>query len=52
MFLSNLANNGVDLGPFHDLDSQVSADTKAEIAALKAAIIAGTVKVSDYFAAP
>jgi basic membrane protein A len=52
VFLSNLANNGVDLGPFHDLDSQISADTKSEIAALKAAIIAGTVKVSDYFAAP
>jgi hypothetical protein len=29
----------------------VTADLKAEVEALKAAIIAGTVKVSDYFVA-
>jgi basic membrane protein A len=52
VFVSDLKNGGVDLGPFHDYDSQISAETKAEIATLKAAIIAGTVKVADYFAAP
>jgi basic membrane protein A len=52
VFVSTLANGGVDLGPFHDFDSQITADTKTELAALKAAIIGGTVKVSDYFAAP
>jgi basic membrane protein A len=52
VFVSNLANGGVDLGPFHDYDSQISAETKAAIEALKAEIIAGTVKVSDFFAAP
>lgn len=50
VFVSMLANNGVDLGEFHDFDSQITAETKAEIAALKAEIIAGTVKVADYFA--
>ncbi|HEY8238141.1 MAG TPA: BMP family ABC transporter substrate-binding protein [Candidatus Limnocylindrales bacterium] len=52
VFVSTLANGGVDLGVFHDYDSQITAETKAEIDALKAAIIAGTVKVADYFPAP
>jgi basic membrane protein A and related proteins len=51
VFLNNLANGGVDLGPFHDYDSEISQTTKDEIAALKAALIDGSVKVSDYFAA-
>ncbi len=50
VFVSTLANDGVGIAPFHDYDSQVSADTKAEVEALRQAIIAGTVKVSDYFA--
>jgi basic membrane protein A len=50
VFVSTLANGGVGLGEFHDYDSQITAETKAEIAALQAAIIAGTVKPSDYYA--
>lgn len=52
LFVNTLANGGVDLGAFHDYDSEISAETKAEIAALKQALIDGTVKASDYFAAP
>jgi basic membrane protein A len=51
VYVSTLANNGLDLASFHDYDSQISADTKAEIDALKAAIISGEVKVEDWFAA-
>jgi basic membrane protein A len=50
VFVNNLANNGVGIAPFHNFDSQITAETKAEIEALKAAIIDGSVKVSDYFA--
>lgn len=50
VFVSTLANDGVGIAPFHDYDSQVSAETKAEVEALRQAIINGTVKVSDYFA--
>jgi basic membrane protein A len=52
VYVSNLANGGVDIAPFHDYDSQISADTKTEIEALRGDIISGTVKVSDWFAAP
>ncbi len=48
---NDLANGGVDIGPFHNYDSQISQSTKDEIAALKAAIIDGSVKVSDYLTA-
>ena len=51
VYVSNLANNGVDLGPFHDFDSEISAETKTELEALKAALIDGSVKVADYFEA-
>jgi basic membrane protein A len=50
VFVSTLANGGVDLGPFHDYNDQITAETKTEIADLKAAIIDGTVKPSDFFA--
>ncbi|MBI3752323.1 MAG: BMP family ABC transporter substrate-binding protein [Chloroflexi bacterium] len=52
VFVSTLANGGVGYAPFHDYDSQITADTKTELDALQQAIIAGTVKPSDYFAAP
>ena len=52
VYVSTLANGGVDLGPFHDYDSQISAETKAALEDLRAKIISGEVKVSDYFAAP
>lgn len=48
VFVSTLKNGGVDIAPFHDYDSQVSAETKAELEALRQAIIDGSVKVADY----
>jgi basic membrane protein A len=47
---NDLANGGVDIAPFHEYDSQITQTTKDEIAALKAAIIDGSVTISDYFA--
>jgi basic membrane protein A len=41
-----LANNGLDIAPFHDFDSQVSAELKAELEQLKADIISGAVTVN------
>jgi basic membrane protein A len=40
-----IADGGVDLAPFHDFDSKVSADLKAEIDAAKAALIDGSLTV-------
>ena len=37
----NLANGGVGLAPFHDLDAQIPAELKAELEQLAQAIIAG-----------
>ena len=50
VFVSTLANGGVDIAPYHSFDSAVSAELKAGVEALKAKIISGEVKVSDYFA--
>ncbi|HEX5826239.1 MAG TPA: BMP family ABC transporter substrate-binding protein [Candidatus Limnocylindrales bacterium] len=47
-YIGTLANDGVRISPFHELDSQVSAELKAEIEALKAEIASGAVKVADY----
>lgn len=47
-YAGTLANDGVLLAPFHDYDSQISAEVKAEIEALQAAIAGGTVKVCTY----
>jgi basic membrane protein A len=46
-FLGTLANNGVSLAPFHDFDSKVPAELKAEVDKLKADIIAGTITVTS-----
>ena len=35
----------MDIAPFHDFDSQVPADLKAEIEAAKAALIDGSLTV-------
>jgi len=43
-----LANGGVILAPFHTFDSQIPADLKAGIDALKAKLVDGSVKVADY----
>ncbi len=47
-FEGTLANGGVTLAPYHDLDSQVPADLKAEVDQLKADIASGTIKIADY----
>jgi len=41
--VGTLANNGVALAPFHELESLVPAELAAEIEQLKADIIAGTI---------
>ena len=42
-----LANNGVQLAPFHNFDSAVPAELKAELEQLKADIISGAVNVKQ-----
>src|SRR5256714_13646868 len=42
-----LANNGVQVAPFHDLESKVPADLKSELDQLKQDIISGKVQVSS-----
>jgi basic membrane protein A len=44
-YIGSLANGGVQIAPYHDLDSKVPAALKAEIEALKAKIISG--EISD-----
>jgi basic membrane protein A len=51
-YSGTLANNGVILAPFHEFDSQITQTTKDEIAALKAAIVSGSVKVCSFIGAP
>ena len=46
-FTGTLANDGVSLAPYHDLDSKVPADLKKEIDQLKKDIIAGKLKVES-----
>ncbi|MGC5029964.1 BMP family lipoprotein [Micromonospora sp. DT229] len=46
-FVGTLANDGVSIAPFHDFDSKVPAELKAEIDKLKADIVAGTIKVES-----
>ncbi|GAA5193185.1 BMP family ABC transporter substrate-binding protein [Rugosimonospora acidiphila] len=45
--IGTLANNGVQLAPYHDFDSKVPAELKTEIDKLKQDIISGTVKVTS-----
>jgi basic membrane protein A len=46
-YLGTLANNGVQLAPYHDFDSKVPAALKAEVEQLKQDIIAGKVTVQS-----
>jgi basic membrane protein A len=50
VYNNTLANEGVGLAPYHDFESAVPADLTSAIDALKAKIISGEVKVSDYLA--
>jgi basic membrane protein A and related proteins len=47
-YSGTLANNGVLLAPFHDYDSQISAELKSEIETLRAAIADGSVTVCSF----
>jgi basic membrane protein A len=47
-YSGTIANNGVLLSPYHDYDSQISADLKSEIEALKTKIGSGEVKVCTF----
>lgn len=42
-YVGDLANNGVAIAPFHDLESAVPADLAAEVEDLKAKIISGEI---------
>ncbi|MHC1785214.1 MAG: BMP family protein [Anaerolineaceae bacterium] len=43
----DLKNTGVDLAPFHDFDSKISAEMKAELETVRAGILDGTIKLAD-----
>ena len=45
--IGTLANNGVQLAPYHDMDSKVPADLKSELDTLKQDIISGKVQVTS-----
>jgi basic membrane protein A len=46
-FLGTLENNGVSIAPYHEFDSKIPADLKAEVDKIKSDIIAGTIKVTS-----
>ena len=46
-YVGTLANDGVALAPFHDLDSQIPADLKSELEQLKKDIVDGKLKVTS-----
>ena len=46
-YVGDLKNKGVDIAPFHDLDSAVPADVKEKLEALKKDIVDGKIKVES-----
>jgi Uncharacterized ABC-type transport system, periplasmic component/surface lipoprotein len=48
LYVGTLANDGVGMAPYHDLDSKVPQALKDEITTLKAALVDGSVKADDY----
>ncbi|MER7888369.1 BMP family ABC transporter substrate-binding protein [Micromonospora sp. NPDC094482] len=46
-FVGTLANTGVSIAPYHDFDSKVPAELKAEVDKIKADISAGTITVTS-----
>ncbi|MEO3922781.1 BMP family ABC transporter substrate-binding protein [Micromonosporaceae bacterium B7E4] len=46
-YLGTLANNGVSLAPYHEFDSKVPAELKAEVDKIKADISSGAIKVTS-----
>jgi basic membrane protein A len=51
-YVGDLPNNGVGLAPYHDLDSMVPAELKAEIEDLKAKIISGEITDTGCLSTP
>ncbi|NNE81471.1 MAG: BMP family ABC transporter substrate-binding protein [Silicimonas sp.] len=47
LLVGTLENGGVDLAPLHDMEDLVPDELKAELEALRAGIIDGSIKVSD-----
>jgi basic membrane protein A and related proteins len=47
VIVGSLANGGVDLAPFHDMESAVSDEMKQELATIRQGIIDGSIKVSE-----
>ncbi|HSO68008.1 MAG TPA: BMP family ABC transporter substrate-binding protein [Arachnia sp.] len=46
-YVGTLENDGVSLAPFHDFDDKVSDELKAELEAIKADIISGTITITS-----
>lgn len=46
-YVGTLKNEGVALAPFHDLDGEVSADTKTKLDTIKKGIIDGSIKAAS-----
>jgi basic membrane protein A and related proteins len=46
-YVGTLENEGTGLSPFHDFDSKIPGDLKAEVEALKADIISGKIKIES-----
>ncbi|NNG20173.1 BMP family ABC transporter substrate-binding protein [Naumannella sp. ID2617S] len=46
-YVGNLKNKGTKLSPYHEFDSKVTAETKAEVEKLATDIQAGTVKIES-----
>ena len=49
-FIGTLENEGVALAPFHDFESKVSPDLQAELDAIEAGIIDGSIPIESYLA--
>jgi basic membrane protein A len=47
-YVGTLANGGVALSPFHDLDSQIPVELKAEVDQLAKDIASGAITIADY----
>src|SRR5207247_2031198 len=48
LYVGTLANDGVGIAPYHDLDSKVPQALKDEITALKAALVDASVTADDF----
>jgi basic membrane protein A len=46
-YVGTLDNSGTGLAPYHDFDSKVPADLKAEVDALKADVVSGKIKIES-----